>query len=155
MGTTFYGVNATLRDNQNPARPINPPDGYARRMVIYDEYVLTADLAAADKIELMEIPSGARVLGGTLKYGAMGGSCTVNVGWEASAEATPLEAAVATGFFSALAVSSAGASAFTAGTLTGLFKKFTSKVRVVIAENAVSSGATGLKFSLALDIAVD
>lgn len=150
---TLLGVGATLRA-ANPARPVNPPDGYNRRMVMYDEYTLLADLGSADIIQLMKIPVGARVLGGTLKYGAMGGSCALSLGWAASGEATPLEAAVATGFFSGLAVSSAGATSFTSGTLTGLFKKFLSEVQVQILTSAVSSSATGKVFGLALDIAV-
>jgi hypothetical protein len=148
---TFYGVGATLRDNTIPARPINPPDGYARRMVMYDEYTLLADLAVNDIINFMKIPKGARVLGGALKYGAGGGSAAVGLGWAASSDA--VEAASATGFLSAQSVVSAGAVSLL-GSAAGFLKSFAAEVQVQLKCSAVTSGATGIKFQLALDIAV-
>lgn len=146
---SFYGVNAQVREVQG--RMVNPPDGFARRMVMYDEYTLLADLAVNDVIQLMRIPKGARVIGGALKYGAGGGTAALNLGWAASADG--VETAAATGFFSAQSIVSAGATTLAAASV-GFFKKFDAEVQVRAVATAVTSGATGIKIALALDVAI-
>ena len=129
--------------------------------VMKDQFTLTADLAAGDTIIMGGyIPEGATLLDCKISSDALGGSCTINVGWSVISEQFPTGGggdttmtAAATGFFSALPVSSAtfasargssyegGGIGPTASTFENL--KVTSPIQVVIAENAVSSGATG------------
>lgn len=118
---------------------------------IFDTFVLTADLASGDTILMGGyIPAGSILLDCKLTSQALGGSCTINVGWQAGA--TGVQAANATGFFSALPVSSATVAAAHGSTYEGMTSSLSNfylvqmleAVQPVIAENAVSSGATGL-----------
>jgi hypothetical protein len=128
--------------------------GKVRKM--YDSFVLTGDLASGDTITMgTPLPEGARLTNCTVTTGALGGSCTINVGWQAGPAA--LEAAAPTAFFSALPVSSATVAAAHGSTYEGTFYQHVllEQVQPVIAENAVSSGATGLKIQIEIDYVVD
>jgi hypothetical protein len=124
--------------------------GLVRKM--YDSFVLTADLASGDTILMGGLlPEGARLVDCTLTSQALGGSCTINVGWKAGA--TGLEAAAPTAFFSALPVSSATVAKAHGSTYEGSFYQHVllEQVQPVIAENAVSSGGTGQKIQVEID----
>jgi hypothetical protein len=143
--------------------------GKIRRM--FDKYILTADLASGDQI-LMGTPiqEGATLIGCIVSFDALGGSCTINVGWQAVAEIEPaggdtLMTSNPTGFFSALPVSSAGSasahgSAYEGGgngvTASSFYQLFlTSPIQCVIAENAVSSGATGKALAMEVQYTIE
>lgn len=158
---SFNGVNAAKIAASVPSLPIQGQQA-GRVHVMYDEYTLLADLAASDVINMgAPIPEGARLVGCKLVTEALGGSCTLNVGWAAGTDPSPAgntqEAAAATGFFSAVAVSSASAKeAFAESTLGSYFNKvLTSAVQIQVAENAVSSGATGKKIKLEVSYVID
>jgi hypothetical protein len=128
--------------------------GKVRKM--YDSFVLTADLAAGDTIIVgTPLPEGARLTQCVVTTGALGGACTINVGWQAGP--TGLEAAVPTGFFAALPVSSATVATAHGSTYEGAFyqKILQEQVQPVIAENAVSSGGTGQKVQIEIDYVID
>ena len=158
--TKYYGVynSANAGTGQTPAVPLLIEEGFygGRIMRMYDSFTLTADLASGDTIQMGGLlPENACLLDCLVTTGALGGSCTINVGWLASAQVTPgtttpVEAANATGFFSALPVSSATFARAWGSTYTGTFyqKVLQAQVQPVIAENAVSSGATGLKIQM-------
>lgn len=163
MAVTYKGVNAT---NLAAAIPKLSEEGQYGGKVrqLYDTFTLTADLAASDVIVMGGyIPEGARVIDCRLSYGAMGGSCTVDVGWFASTELEPsgtaqLELINKTGFFSALPVSSAGTALAHGSTYDGtsFFQKvFAAQVQPAIWEHAVSSGATGKIFQIEILYIVD
>ena len=150
--STFKGVNATSNAASIPALSEGGQQAAVKK-VMYDTYVLTADLASGDKIRMGGlIPAGAKILNVVLVTGALGGSCTVDVGWEASADGVETE--TKTGFFSGAVVSAAACSTFstaTTPTLAGFGKKFSSPVQISVWEKAVSSSATGLSISLMVE----
>ena len=168
--SNYQGVNyANTQANITELIDVGQWGGKVRRM--YDTFVLTADLASGDKIRMgAPLPEGATLLECLASYDALGGSCTVNIGWEQVSEIEPtggdtLQASNATGFFSALPVSSAGSAAAHGSTYEGggngvtassFYRlRITSPIQVVIAENAVSSGATGKAISVDVSYIVD
>lgn len=155
MSTIYKGSNASnVAGNIPKLAEYGQYGGKVRKM--YDSFVLTADLAAGDTIVMGEaLPEGARLVDCCVTSGALGGSCTINVGWNAGAAG--LEAAAPTGFFSALPVSSATVAKAHGSAYEGSFyqKVLQEAVQPVIAENAVSSGATGQKIQVEIDYVVD
>lgn len=120
---TKYGVNATKRANQAIPDLESQGERNSALKVAYDEYTLTADLAAADIIKMFKLPSGARVHNIVLYFDdldASGG--TLDVGWEANL----VDAADADGFLAVVDVTSAGLVDMIDDqpTRPGVFKKF-------------------------------
>lgn len=148
-------ANTTYRGVQNAGQAGNIPElaeealyGGIER-IMYDSFVLTADLASGDKILMGELlPEGALIRDCVITSQALGGSCTINVGWLAGA--TGLEAAAPTAIFAALPVSSATVAKAHGSTYEGNFYRhqLLEQVQPVISENAVSSGATGQKIQM-------
>lgn len=160
MSVIYKGVNYAKIAGNIPQLAEQGQVG-GKLKVMYDSFVLTADLAAGDTILIGQpLPEGAMLRDCVLTNGALGGSCTVNVGWQAGLAAdgvTVAEAAAATGFFAALPVSSAGVAKAHGSTYEGAFygKVLAAAVQPVIAENAVSSGATGQKVQIEIHYLVD
>lgn len=160
MSNVYKGVNyAKIAGNISALAEQGQYGGKLKTM--YDSFVLTADLAAGDTIVVGEpIPEGSRLVDCVVSSGALGGSCTINVGWQAGLAAdgvTVAEAAAPTGFFSALPVSSATVAKAHGSTYEGAFyaKVLAASVQPVIAENAVSSGATGQKVQIEISYVAD
>lgn len=160
MGTAYKGVGATNVAATIPTLMEEGQQGGAIH-TMFDVYTLTADLAAGDTIIMgAPIPEGSRLVDCRIAVPTtgLGGSCTINVGWQKSTDLNPtgsetLNAADATGFFSALPVSAVTYARAFGSTYQGDFygTVLTSSVQCVIAENAVSSGATGLKIYMEVD----
>lgn len=145
---TFYGLNSTKRDNSTPTTKIDGSDNGGRVRFKYDEYTLTAALATNDLINVMKMGPNERILDAVISFPDMDSSttATVDFGWAASAEATPLEAAQSQGFFAAVdAHTAAGAKSMNAigGTAVGILKKFTSDVQLQIKIHAGGDATTG------------
>ena len=140
-----YGVNATKVLNQSIPALSEQGEHKGRVQMLYDEYTLTADLAAADIIKMGSLlPAGARVVNMQLYFDdldAAGG--TVNVGWAASADA--VEAASASGLALAVDVTSAGVvdTVDDYPASAGLFKKFASPVQIQVATVGDTDATTG------------
>lgn len=166
MSVKYQGVNYADTQSNIPELIEAAYAGQSEKHML-DVFVLTADLASGDTILMgAPIPAGSILTNCKIINDALGGSCTVNVGWLAGAELEPNAggdvqmAANATGFFSALPVSSAGTatadgSSYEGGgegvTASSFFRLvLTSPIQIVIAENAVSSGATGK--AIAIDV---
>jgi hypothetical protein len=162
MSNSIYqGVNYA-KTQASPITQIDEGFYDSQMLKIIDTFVLTADLASGDVILVGGlIPQGAVLLDCQITSQALGGSCTVDVGWQASATpnltgAFGSEAANSVGFFSALPVSTATvAKAHGAATegMTSNWSNFylyqlSAAVQPVIAEHAVSSSATGLKIAI-------
>lgn len=160
MSVIYKGVGATNVAASIPSL-IEQGQYGGKRRVMYDTFVLTADLAAGDTILMgSPLPEGAMLLDCMITSGVLGGSCTIDVGWQKGLAAdgvTQAEAAVATGFFSALPVSSATVAKAHGSTYEGSFygKVLAAAVQPVIAEHAVSSGATGQALSIEISYVVD
>ena len=142
--TVFYGVNATSRDVSVPSVKIPRGEVAGRIQVAYDEYTLgSGSLTTSDSLRLMFIPKGARVHDIRIVAPDCGGSGAINVGWLASADAA--EAANATGFFSALTVSSAAtiSNLDEVASAAGAMKQFSSAVQVVIVPSTNCTATSG------------
>lgn len=151
MSTVYKGVNATNVAASIPKLAEEGQQGGVRK-TLYDKFVLTADLAAGDSIKIGGLlPVGAQIMSATLACEALGGSCTVDVGWDASADA--VEAQNKTGLFAAAVVSAAAVQTLTAttGTAAAFGYTFSAQVQPTIWEHAVSSGGTGKAISLAIE----
>ena len=157
MAIAYSGVNYA----KTQALPITQIDNGQQGGIvkhILDQFVLTADLAANDTIDVGgPIPEGATVLDCIISSAAMGGSAAINVGWRAGAVALSgalaAEAAAPTALFSALPVSSAVVAKAHGSTYEGAFYTqvpLTSQVQPVITCSVASSGATGR--SIMIDI---
>lgn len=146
----FLGVGATGAQANIPTLVEEGQYGGTLHIMM-DTYTLLADLAAGDQIQMgAPIPEGARLLQARIATTALGGSCTINFGWLASADLSitggeTLNTASLTGFFSALPVSSATQASAFGHAQGGTFYNtlLTSSVQCVVSEQAVSSGATG------------
>lgn len=168
--TKYSGVN--YADTQaSPLELIDQGQYGGKLRSMYDTFVLTADLASGDTILMGgPIQEGSILVDLKITSDALGGSCTVNVGWNAVSEVEPaggdtLMTSLATAFFSALPVSSATVANAHGSTYEGggngpsastfWRTRVTSPIQVVIAENAVSSGAAGKVIACELIYIVD
>lgn len=149
---TNYGKNAAAAIAV-PFEAIEQSEVNGRIHVQYDEFPITAVFAANDTIVMgAPLPAGARVMSVLLDCPDIDTSsnATISSGWLASAEATPLEAANATGFLAAqdvhtaaLAASMTSAVCGTVGNAGyGKFHKFLSSVQPVLTVAAGPSTAT-------------
>ena len=87
MATTFYGVNATLK-NTGTVNTIEPEMVGGGVRCLYDSYVTVGTETTGDLIEMggLKIPAEARIIGWVLDCGALGGSCTLTLGTEADTD---------------------------------------------------------------------
>ena len=106
------------------------------------------------------LPKGAKVLEVMIKSSDLGTTGAFNVGWQASAElsaGSPVVAASATGFFSALDVNSAAdvqlASQLSAAP-SGILKDFAAAVQVVIVPSTATTATSG-DIEIAITYVVD
>jgi hypothetical protein len=92
---TVYSVQKTKWDQTTPALKIKTTEIAGRVRIAYGEYEASA-LTAGDVIEMFNLPSGARVIEGTLFNDALGASTTLAVGHaaysNADGTAVPLDA---------------------------------------------------------------
>jgi hypothetical protein len=147
---TFYGINATKRDNSVPAQKIDAMDVQGRVRVAYDEITLAGAITTSDVIKMMKLPAGARILDAHLVSADLGTTGTLNVGWEDNG----VDGAAASGIFSAADVNSAALSAKMAATYsTNLLKKFSAETQISIvpAANTTAGGKVALAVYYVLD----
>lgn len=156
MGTAFYGVQSTNYQS-NPKTLIEQGKYGGKIRRLRDKYVLTADLASGDTIDMgSPLPKGATLLNCWIKTEALGGSCTIDVGWSVASGSA--ETADNDGFFAALPVSSATFAQSRGNTYEGSTyydKTLLDTAQVQVAEHAVSSGATGKAIWCEVDYMVD
>lgn len=123
----------------------------ARLKTIIDEYTLLADLAVNDTIETFYLPAKARVVGAHIGLPvSLGGSCALDLGWNASEDDDTTEAADTDGFIDG-ADGTSTAEQSMPPTRPGYHKLFEKAVQVLITCAAVSSGATGEKIHMRID----
>lgn len=147
---TYKGVNYT-KTQATPFSAIDEGQYCGQTFHILDQFVLTADFVATDIVLLGgTIPEGATLLQAILTTGALGGSCTVSLGWQASPTAltgaNAAQAADLTAFFNTVAVSSATVATAHGSAQEGDFYTqvpLTAPVQPILTCVAASSGATG------------
>lgn len=140
---TFYGSNATLRDNTVPSKKIAGMDNGGRIRSMYDSFSLSAALSTGDVINMMKIPAGARVLEVILSSPDLDSStaATLSAGWTA----TSVDSAQATGFINTVDVHTAAKVARmtdVAGAL-GLYKQFGAETQVQVQVTAAGNATSG------------
>lgn len=76
---TFYSVQKTKWDQDEPNKAIKPIEMAGVVRTAYALYESSAE-AAASVIEMFNLPNGARILRGEVKWDALGTSTTISVG---------------------------------------------------------------------------
>jgi|15BtaG_2_1085339.scaffolds.fasta_scaffold51125_2 hypothetical protein len=103
---TVYSVQKTKWNQNVPSDKIKPNETGGRVRIAYALYEASS-LSAGDVIEMFNLPSGARILEGTLTHDAMGSSTTLAVGHAAYKNADSTVVALdADEFFAAAASTS-------------------------------------------------
>ena len=167
MTVKYQGINyADTQDSPFEYIEGGNQAGIARKM--YDKFVLTADLAANDTVLMGgPLPEGAILSNARIKTGALGGSCALSFGFQASTEnpvgnvgvgGTILQAADTTAFFNNLVCSSAvnDAAAGTSVASGGAGDFYRKSIggpgcQPVVTCNVASSSATGLAIEVEID----
>ncbi|RMF55086.1 hypothetical protein D6745_03225 [Candidatus Woesearchaeota archaeon] len=146
---TYKGVNRT-KITSEPIQAIPKGEQYGRLHVAYDEYTAAGALALNDVIELMTLPEGARVHEVILDSSDLGTTGTLDLGWAAGAKG--LEAANATGFFSAVDVATAATRVSLvsngAQNAAGYLKKFAEEVLVQINVSAATTAGGTIRVTV-------
>ena len=81
---TFYGVNATKRDVNNPSEKIKVNEQHGRVRRAYDSYTLAAEASISDEILMMKLPSGAKLVDARLIAPSDGTTGQWDAGWDAA-----------------------------------------------------------------------
>jgi hypothetical protein len=150
---TKLGVNAT-KIAANPQQLVEQSEQNGRLHVMYDEYSLTADVAANDIIKMGPLlPKGARVLDVICDSPDLDAQSAgaLTVGWAASPEVdsggTALVAADDDGFITTMDVHTAGKTSAMSGALVsanpGKFKKFAGAVQVQVKISGETDATSG------------
>lgn len=146
--TTYKAANRTKHTGINQDKIGAGMQG-GKKKVVYDSFALSAALTTSDKVEIFELPAGARILNFTLNGPTMGGTGTFNVGWEASASGDIT--ADANGLLAAADHSSGAAITESKDTadIAGLYKYFDEPVLIVLVPAADTTATSGtLDFEL-------
>jgi hypothetical protein len=159
--STLYGVQAT----KLAATPLQLAEqGYQKGKVhcLRDKYTLLADLAQNDVINMGgKLPQGARIIMAVMRAGALGGSCTLDLGWAAGLAAdgvTVGEAASAAAIFSALPATTAANTVSVGSSYEGtafIDKVMAADVQLKVTAHAASSGATAQTVAVDVFYTVD
>lgn len=141
--TNYYGVNQTAAYQTSPPAKFGLGEMGGRLRVAFDSFAVTAALTTSDTLYLMKIPKNARVMDAVVSSADLGGTGTMNIGWQAGS--TGAEAASATGFYSALDLSGQAviASLIEVASASGMHKRFSEEVQVVMVPAANFSATSG------------
>jgi hypothetical protein len=146
----LYGVNRTLIVNNGKANK-GEVNGHVK--CHYDEYVIPADLAGGEVVEMGGLlPKGARVLDVIVKSPDLGGTGTIDYGYPVSDDAA--EAADADGFAAALDASGQALQAHN-DAAAAILKKFASPVQPQLLFTGATVGATGKTVQACIRYIVD
>jgi len=93
---TVYSAQKTSWSQNNPTDRVKTNEMAGRVRVAYATYEASS-LASGDVIEMFNLPNGARIVGGSLAYDALGASTTLSVGYAAysAADGTAVSASAA------------------------------------------------------------
>lgn len=78
----LYSVNYTKVNISNPSEKIAPGDSNGKMKCLFDEFDLSGALGLNDEILLQSLPKGCRVHEVVIEAEALGGSCSLSVGWK-------------------------------------------------------------------------
>ena len=141
---TFYSNQYQNAYVDVPSTKIRPGDVTGVLMVLYFDFTIpgTAPIAN-DVFKLGRIPKGSRVIDMQIQFPDMGSAGLVDIGWAASADG--VEAANATGFYSALDVNTAAiiASILEVPSAAGFCKLFDAEVDLELKVNTAWTVTSG------------
>ena len=101
---TRYSVQKTNWDQTTPTAFIKPNEMAGRVRVAYATYEASS-LAAADVVEMFNLPNGARIIQGWLGHDALASSTTLSVGYAAHSNAAGTAVSAAAAAYKAAAAS--------------------------------------------------
>lgn len=78
----LYSVNYTKINISNPSEKVGPGDSNGKMKCLFDEFDLSAALGLNDEILLQPLPKGCRVHEVVLESEALGGSCSLSLGFK-------------------------------------------------------------------------
>jgi hypothetical protein len=133
----FLGVNAGFI-SAGQGKKGSKGEATGRLRMLFDERAFTAEYAGADTVKIgAPIPAGARVVGAVFKSPDMGGTGTVNFGYQANGvDVADPDAFVVSADNSGQAVQSTGAG-------DGIGRKFTVATQCELTFSGASASATG------------
>lgn len=134
-----------------PQIPIDMGEVSGKSRLLYNEYQPLVNLANTDTILLGKIPAGARIVGGFIKSAAQGGTCTLDLGNQVSAQSGAEVAAVAS-LGAAYSLVAAGAALLASKNGAKFGNKFSEEVLIFATIN--NTGATGL-IQIAIEYVLD
>lgn len=143
----FNSVNKTKQDVNVPPTIVPQGEINARMKVHYDEFSHTAAPTAADTVEFLPLPAGARIHDACIIHPTLGATGLVSLGWKAGVS----EAADADGFVVAGATKNQALNKFMRATVgtAGQFKKFSEAITPVMTfDEAPTTAAVTYKVAI-------
>lgn len=140
-----------VKANSKPQIPIEAGEVSGKSRWNYHEYQPLVNLANADTILLGKLPAGARIVGGFVKSAAQGGTCTLDLGNQVSAQ-SGAEAADVDSLGAAFSLVAAGAQQISSKNGAKFGNKFSEEVQMFATIN--NAGSTGL-IQIAIEYVLD
>ena len=79
--TALFGANATKRDVNVPSEKLDVTEQHGRVRRAYDSYTLSGELSLNDTIDMMKLPTGARIVDARLVAPSDGTTGQYDAGW--------------------------------------------------------------------------
>jgi hypothetical protein len=143
---SVYGVNNTKKYITNPIDKVAAKEDGGKVRVAYDSYVFPANaFASGDKIELMKLPKGAKVVDAFVKAPSLGTTGIFDLGYKANG----VDSADSDAFV--LSADAGGQAVFKRmSTEAGSFKEFSVETTVELTSTEVTTAASGLTIEVAV-----
>lgn len=139
--SNYYGVNYTNIYQSNPSVPALVGQAFGKVKMVYDEFVLTAELGTSDKLYMgHKLPKGALVIDAAIIAPSLGTTGIIQLGHSANGvDLLDVDAFVQTadaGGQAVIAKPAAGAA--------GIGKKFSAETEIQISCTEVTQAGIGL-----------
>lgn len=151
---TFYGVNKTKIDINNPSDKVEAKEHSGKERFAYDAYVFLANaFAANDEIEVMKLPKGAKIVNAVVKSPSLGTTGIFDLGIRSNGvEAADQDYLVLAADAGGQAVVQQARSGVG---VAGLFATLSAETQVVLKCTEVTTAAIGLKIEVAVEYVVE
>ncbi len=143
---SVYGVNNTKKYITVPMDKVQAKEDGGKVRVAYDSYVFpAAAFASGDKIELMKLPKGAKVVNAFVKSPSLGTTGIFDLGYKANG----VDVADSDAFV--LAADAGGQAVFKRmSTEAGSFKEFSVETTVELTSTEITTAAAALTIEVAV-----
>lgn len=152
---TFYGVNKTKIDINNPSDKVPAKEHSGKERFVYDEYVFLVNaFAANDEIEVMKLPKGAKIVNAVVRSPSLGTTGIFDLGIRSNGvEAADQDYLVASADAGGQAVCQEARTG--TGAVAGLFATLSADTQVVLKCTEITTAAIGLKIQVAVEYVVE